>query len=76
MKHTDYDLKQMQSLPLKSKIIMSQRRIRDWYDYWDGDVYGSFPGGKDSTVLKHLVENTPGVYNVPSLFCKHWIGVS
>lgn len=68
MKHTDYDLKQMQSLPLKSKIIMSQRRIRDWYDYWDGDVYVSFSGGKDSTVLKHLVENTPGVYNIPSLF--------
>lgn len=68
MKHTDYDLKQMQALPLKSKIIMSQRRIRDWYDYWDGNVYVSFSGGKDSTVLKHLVENTPGVYNVPSLF--------
>ena len=47
---------------------MSQRRIRDWYDYLDGDVYVSFSGGKDSTVLKHLVENTSGVYNVPSLF--------
>ena len=34
----------------------------------DGQVYVSFSGGKDSTVLKHLVENTPGVYNVPSLF--------
>ena len=68
MKHTEYDLIQMQSLPLESKIIMSQRRIRDWYDYLDGDVYVSFSGGKDSTVLKHLVENTSGVYNVPSLF--------
>ena len=68
MKHTIYDLKQMQSLPLEAKIIMSQQRIRQWYDYWDGQVYVSFSGGKDSTVLKHLVENTPGVYNVPSLF--------
>lgn len=66
--HQPRDLMQMQSLPLEAKIRMSQRRIRDWYDYWDGQVYVSFSGGKDSTVLKHLVENTPGVYNVPSLF--------
>ena len=58
----------MQSLPLKQKIAMSKRRIREWYDYWDGEVYVSFSGGKDSTVLKHLVENTSGVYDVPSVF--------
>lgn len=58
----------MQSLPLEAKIIMSQRRIRDWFDYWDGQVYVSFSGGKDSTVLKHLVENTPGVHDVPVVF--------
>lgn len=67
-KHMPYDLKQMQSLPLEAKIMMTQRRIRDWYDYWNGQVYVSFSGGKDSTVLKHIVENTPGVYEVPSLF--------
>lgn len=66
--HNPQDLKQMQSLPLEAKIRMSQRRIRDWYEYWDGQVYISFSGGKDSTVLKHLVENTPGVYDVPSVF--------
>lgn len=57
MKHTKSDLKQMQSLPLSAKIIMTQRRIRDWYDYWDGQVYVSFSGGKDSTVLLHLVRD-------------------
>lgn len=67
-KHQPHDLKQMQSLPLEAKIIMSQQRIRQWYDHWDGMVYVSFSGGKDSTVLKHLVETTPGVYDVPSLF--------
>ena len=67
-KHTHYDLKQMQSLPLEAKIIMTQQRIRQWYDYWDGMVYVSFSGGKDSTVLKHIVDNTPGVYDVPALF--------
>lgn len=67
-KHMPYDLKQMQSLPLEAKIIMTQQRIRQWYDHWDGEVYVSFLGGKDSTVLKHIVDNTPGVYDVPALF--------
>lgn len=67
-KHSSGDLKQMQSLPLSAKIRMSQRRIKEWYDHWDGQVYVSFSGGKDSTVLKHLVETTPGVYDVPVVF--------
>ena len=45
---------------------MTQRRIRDWYDYWGGQVYVSFSGGKDSTVLKHIVD---GMYDdVPAVF--------
>ena len=67
-KHQHHDLKQMQSLPLEAKIIMTQQRIRQWYDHWDGQVYVSFSGGKDSTVLKHIVDNTPGVYDVPAVF--------
>lgn len=67
-KHTHYDLKQMQSLPLEAKIVMTQQRIRQWYDYWDGEVYVSFSGGKDSTVLKHIVDSTPGVHDVPAVF--------
>lgn len=54
-KRTREDLRQMQSLPLAGKIIMTQRRIREWYDHWAGEVYVSFSGGKDSTVLLHLV---------------------
>lgn len=65
-KHAPHDLKQMQSLPLETKILMTQRRIREWVDYWNGDVYVSFSGGKDSTVLKHIVD---GMYdNIPSVF--------
>ena len=65
-KHTAYDLKQMQSLPLKAKIIMTQQRIRQWYEHWEGQVYVSFSGGKDSTVLKHIVD---GIYDdVPAVF--------
>lgn len=65
-KHTSYDLAQMQSLPLEAKILMTQRRIRDWYDHWYGDVYVGFSGGKDSTVLKHIVDSMYD--NIPSLF--------
>lgn len=54
MEHTKAGLKQMQSLPLSAKILMTKRRIKDWYDYFDGQVYVAFSGGKDSTVLLHL----------------------
>lgn len=56
-RHTSYDLAQMQSLPLEAKITMSMNRIRQWYEHWDGQVYVSFSGGKDSTILLHLVRN-------------------
>lgn len=46
---------QRQSLGLEEKIAMTKLRIRDFYDRFDGDVYCSFSGGKDSTVLRHIV---------------------
>lgn len=54
MKHTKTDLLQMQSLPLSAKILMTKQRIKNWYDYFNGQVYVSFSGGKDSTVLLHI----------------------
>ena len=47
-KHAVYDLVQMQSVPRQGKILMTQRRIREWYEYYDGDVYVAVSGGKDS----------------------------
>ena len=55
-KHSQYDLAQMQSLPLSAKIRMTQQRIRDWYEYWDGQVYVSRSGGKDSDVLGDIIK--------------------
>lgn len=61
-----WQLKQLQSLPLEVKIEKTKLRIREWYEYWDGDVYVSFSGGKDSTVLLHIVrEMYP---DVPAVF--------
>ena len=65
-KHNSYDLAQMQALPLEIKIGMTKQRIQQWYDHYNGDVYVSFSGGKDSTVLKHIVDS---MYDdVPSVF--------
>lgn len=59
-------LAQRQSLPLAQKVLMAQRRIREFYDKMDGDVYVAFSGGKDSTVLLHLVRS---LYpHVPAVF--------
>ena len=50
-RHNRGDLQQMQSLPLRIKINMTERRIMDWYDYWQGNVYLAFSGG--NVTLQH-----------------------
>lgn len=57
MKHTLWELKQKQSMPLKAKIIMTEQRIKSWYNHFNGNVYISFSGGKDSTVLLNIARN-------------------
>ena len=54
MKYTKEDLKKMQSWPLERKIRVTQTRIIEWYQHFEGKVYVSFSGGKDSTVLLDL----------------------
>ena len=48
-------LQQYQALPLHAKHSMTLARIREWYEHWNGNVFVSFSGGKDSTVLAHIV---------------------
>lgn len=63
----ELSLKQKQSLPLESKIILTKKRLREWYEYWEGDVYISFSGGKDSTVLLDIARQ---MYpNIEAVFC-------
>ena len=50
-KYTSEDLKEMQTWPLERKIQVTQTRLIEWYQHYDGKVYVLFSGGKDSTVL-------------------------
>ena len=55
---TKKELIMLQALPLEIKIMKSLQRIREWVQYFGVDgVYVSFSGGKDSTVLLHLVRS-------------------
>lgn len=56
-KMTNDQLKQLQALPLNIKIRKTEQRIREWYEHWEGNVYVSFSGGKDSTVLLDIARN-------------------
>ena len=61
-----YELYQYQALPLSAKVQISRQRIRQWYEHYNGDVYVSFSGGKDSTVLLKLVREL--YTDVPAVF--------
>jgi|26BtaG_2_1085354.scaffolds.fasta_scaffold01676_9 3'-phosphoadenosine 5'-phosphosulfate sulfotransferase (PAPS reductase)/FAD synthetase len=60
-------LKIRQGLSLNLKIQMTNRRIKEFHNELGGQVYVAFSGGKDSTVLLHLVRS---LYpDVPAVFC-------
>jgi 3'-phosphoadenosine 5'-phosphosulfate sulfotransferase (PAPS reductase)/FAD synthetase len=61
-----WQLKQRQGQPLEIKEQMTAARIKAYYEKLNGEVYVSFSGGKDSTVLLHQVRR---MYpNVPAVF--------
>ena len=68
-KHTMKELYQWQALPLNIKVLMTAERIRSWVNEFGEDgVYLSFSGGKDSTVLAHIVRMVCGYRNIPLVF--------
>lgn len=53
-KYTKGDLSTMQAWPLARKIQVTQTRLLEWKAKFSGQIYISFSGGKDSTVLADL----------------------
>ena len=61
------DMKRRQSFPLDLKIRLTQARISEWHHHWGGEIYISFSGGKDSTVLLDIAK---GLFpNIPAVYC-------
>lgn len=67
-KHDAGELRDMQALPLEEKISLTKRRIIDWSDHFRGNIFVSFSGGKDSTVLLDLVRETLCDDSIPAVF--------
>lgn len=53
-KHSSDELKELQALPLDDKVTLTKLRITEWYNHYNGKVYVSFSGGKDSSVLMNI----------------------
>ena len=64
--HDAERLKELQSLDLNRKIMITQTRIEEWCLHYDDNVCVSFSGGKDSTVLLNIARQVrPGI---PAVF--------
>lgn len=60
------ELRKLQNFPLERKVLITQTRIIEWYKRFDGHVYISFSGGKDSTVLLNIARE---IYpDIPAVF--------
>lgn len=61
-RYTKQDLETMRAWTLQRKIQVTQTRLIEWLGRYDWNVYVSFSGGKDSTVLVKAF--TPGKLNL------------
>lgn len=55
--NNNQELVAQQKLPLKEKIEISKKIIKEFITFVDGEAYVSFSGGKDSYTLLHLVRS-------------------
>lgn len=54
-RYTKQDLETMRAWTLQRKIQVTQTRLIEWLGRYDWNVYVSFSGGKDSTVLSGVL---------------------
>ena len=57
--------KELMSLDTEYKEIITYGKIEEGFTAWDGKVYVSFSGGKDSTVLAYLAANWLSHFRTP-----------
>ena len=51
---TKEDLKRFQAESLNAKFHRTLANVSEWYSWWNYEVYVSFSGGKDSTVIADI----------------------
>ena len=61
-------LQQKQAWTLDQKIFHFFEVVDQYYHRYNGEVYLSFSGGKDSTVLKYLLDKWLGMNGYPKLY--------
>lgn len=64
-RYTKQDLETMRAWTLQRKIQVTQTRLIEWLGRYDWNVYVSFSGGKDSTVLADLAARVYQVFSCP-----------
>lgn len=67
LKLNDWQFAQRKYLPYETKLRLTETRIREWHYNWAGQVYLSYSGGLDSTVLLHMIRKELGD-DVPAVF--------
>lgn len=68
MKHSIDDKIAFMNMTLDDKIKRTKQLIMEWNAQFNGKVYVSFSGGKDSTVLLHIARHTLGCENIVGVF--------
>ena len=67
LKLNEWQFSQRKYLPYETKLKLTETRIREWYENWGRQVYLSYSGGLDSTVLLHLIRKVIG-NEIPAVF--------
>lgn len=61
------EIDEIRTAGVEAKVILAKVKIKQWLEHWKGNVYVSFSGGLDSTVLLDIARQVdPGI---PGVFC-------